>query len=90
MTTQFDLEQQIMDCWGVVEDLDTLYEGVMELNMTRDQVSNVLLGMNALYQLKFERCFETFEKLIRENHQAKQGMKQGCRPCGSQCDEEDY
>ncbi len=86
MTTNFDLEQQIMDCWGVVDDINTLYQGVVERDMTRDQVSNVLLGLNALYQLKFERCFETFERLLQENRKSKCS---GYKPCGSQCDEED-
>lgn len=69
---QFDMEQQIMTCWNVCEDLDTLHEGVLERGMTTDEISNVVLGMKALYQLKFEKLFEHFEAMIREKHQMKQ------------------
>ena len=26
MKNRFDLEQEIMNCWGVVEDIDTVYQ----------------------------------------------------------------
>lgn len=73
---QFDMEQQIMTCWNVCEDLDTLHEGVLERGMTTDEISNVVLGMKALYQLKFEKLFEHFEAMIREKHQMKQASAQ--------------
>ncbi len=61
---RFDLEQQILDCWHITDDLDVLFEAVMERDMSKDEISNVLLGLKELYQLKFLRTFETFEKLI--------------------------
>jgi hypothetical protein len=64
-TDRFDLEQQIMDCWGITDDLDVLFEAVMEKNLTKDNIANILLGMKDLYQLKFEKTFDTFEKCIR-------------------------
>lgn len=64
-TTRFDLEQQIMDCWGITDDLDVLFEAVMEKDLSKDQIANILLGMKDLYQLKFEKTFDTFEKCIR-------------------------
>lgn len=67
MTDRFDLEQQILDCWHVTDDLDMLLEHTMESeNLNRDKISNIILGMKELYQLKFERCFDTFERLIKE------------------------
>lgn len=72
---QFDMEQQIMNCWNVCEDLETLNEGVLDRGMTTDQISNVLMGMKDLYQLKFETLWEQFEAMLRERHQAKQGVK---------------
>ena len=68
---QFDLEQQIMHCWSVCEDLETLAEGVIEHNLTNDQIVNVLVGMQQLYQLKFEKCFLTFEEYIEERKERK-------------------
>lgn len=66
---QFDMEQQIMTCWNVCEDLDTLTEGVLDRGMTTDQISNVLIGMKELYQLKFEKLWEHFEALCAQKVQ---------------------
>lgn len=66
MYNQFDYEQEIMHCWNVVEDIDLLLEGVMERDLTKDQISNILLGMKEMYQLRFERLFEYFEASLRK------------------------
>lgn len=65
MKDRFDFEQQLMECWHVVDDLDTLCEGVLEHDMPPDDISNVLLGMKTLYDLKFQKMFNTFEELVR-------------------------
>lgn len=61
MTDRFDLEQQIMQCWNLVDELDY----VAELVTDNDKAMNLLFGLKQLYQMKFERCFETFEKCLR-------------------------
>lgn len=67
MKTRFDLEQEIMDCWQITNDIDTIFTHVMENDrLDRDKLANVLLGMKELYHLKFENCFNTFELLIRD------------------------
>ena len=65
MSDRFDLEQQIMACWNVTSDIDTLCESVCESDMTTDQIANILLGMKQLYELKFDKMFRTFEQLIQ-------------------------
>lgn len=65
---RFDLEQDIMNCWSVVEDIKELNRCMLDRRkMTDDEVSNYLLGLETIYQVKFERLFETFEMLIRKN-----------------------
>jgi hypothetical protein len=59
---RFDLEQAIMSCWNVVEDIDVISEHFQE----NDEVVNVLMGLSRLYQMKFEKCFNLFEECIRE------------------------
>ena len=66
MSDRFDLEQQIMACWNVTSDIDTLCEGVLESDMTTDQIANILLGMKQLYELKFDKMLRTFEQLIQD------------------------
>ena len=65
MKNRFDFEQEIMACWNIVEELKVLHEGVLERDLTNDQISNILSGMTELYQMKFEIVFETFEQLVR-------------------------
>lgn len=66
MTDRFDLEQSILQCWNVTSDIDLLMENVLESDMTKDQIANVLLGIKELYELKFQKCFNTFEHLLSE------------------------
>lgn len=70
---RFDLEQQIMDCWNVVDDIDAVYKYVGDhedfIGMDpahSDKISNLLLGISSLYSLKFQTMFSTFESLINE------------------------
>lgn len=62
MTDRFELEQDIMNCWNVVEDIKTIYDRIDYTD--QDQVMNSLLGLQTLYQMKFEKMWETFEQLI--------------------------
>lgn len=64
--TRFDLEEQIMSCWNVVDDVNTLFKAVSDTGLSTDEISNVLLGITSLYQLKFSQLQETLEELIQE------------------------
>ena len=68
--TRFDLEERIMDCWNVVSDVDAVYGAVMDRDLSRDELANLLLGIKSMYDLKFYNLFSTFEKMIREQHAA--------------------
>lgn len=60
---RFDLEQDIMECWNITKDLDSLLLAVERGD--EDQVMNIIIGLQALYDLKFEKMFNTFEQCIR-------------------------
>ena len=71
----FDLEQQILQCWNVVDDIKLLYnhfgdnpkfEGLDP--KAEDEMMNLLLGLESVYQLKFDNMFRTFEDVAREFH----------------------
>lgn len=63
---RFDLEQDIMNCWQVKEDLDTFLHAYLDgPEMSTDEVSNVILGLSSLYQLKFQKLWDTFEQLLK-------------------------
>ena len=65
---RFDLETDIMNCWSIVDDLKELSRCFLDRRkMSEDEISNYLLGLETIYQVKFERLFETFEKLVQQN-----------------------
>lgn len=63
---QFELEQSILDCWHVTDDIDLLYHNVMENNMSVDDIANTLLGIKHLYNMRFNKCWNDFEGTIEE------------------------
>jgi hypothetical protein len=73
MSDRFDFEQQIVKCWSVVDDLKDLDEGLFEgwLSSTQDDVSNQILAVANLYDVKFNKLWNLFESvhmnLVREN-----------------------
>jgi hypothetical protein len=60
MTNRFDFEQQIMSCWGMVDDVKLLAK--------RGADRADFEALSAVYQHKFEELFEQFETLV---HQGK-------------------
>lgn len=64
-SVQFDLEQQILLTWSVVEDIK-LARVLLEDSNGTDKAENLLLGMEVKYQHMFEELFELFEELLKE------------------------
>ena len=62
----YDLEQQIMECWHITDDIKILSEEVIEGDFSKDQISNVLIGLEQLYILRFNKLFRTYEQLLAE------------------------
>lgn len=66
ITNRFDFEQQLMDCWGIVDDIKTIYNSDDLRELSKDEIQNMLLGLYTLYQLKFDILFSQFESLCRQ------------------------
>jgi len=65
MTTRFDLEEQILECWNVVTDLKVI--ATEEFNASsEDAQQNAVNGLISLYDIKFQRLFHTMETLVRD------------------------
>ena len=62
---RFDLEQEIMECWNVTKDIQNLYYA--SESMTEDQLQNYLLGLEAIYEVKFNKLWDTFEQCVRKD-----------------------
>ena len=67
MSKLSDLEPMIMDCWSVCNDLQTLFKqvGNSDRELTPDELINILLGMDELYQMKFDQLFNMYQELLR-------------------------
>jgi hypothetical protein len=65
MSDRFDLEQNILDCWKITDDINLLYKNVMEEELDKDKIANVLLGLQAIYSMRYEQLWETFETVVR-------------------------
>ena len=61
---RFDLEQDIFKCWHLVDDIDQLTELVMDRDASKDTISNILIGLSALYGDRFQKLMNNFEELI--------------------------
>lgn len=61
----FELEQQIINCWLIVDDLELL-EGPEAA------------ALNVIYKLKFNKMWENFEELCAEYHVLREKASQSC------------
>ena len=66
MSDRFDFEQQIMTCWNVVEDIKAVYELSDLRKPSEDEMANLLLGLQAMYQIKFEKLMDMFERMVKD------------------------
>ena len=65
---RFELEEQLMECASVQEELETiLYKvGDSPKPPTEDELGNMLIGVIELCKVRHERAFNTFETLVKD------------------------
>jgi hypothetical protein len=61
MTNSFEIEQAIMNCWNLVDDLDLM----IRLAPGNVEIETLVKGLKVLYQMKFEKLFELHEDSLR-------------------------
>ena len=61
---RFDLEQLILKNWEIVTEIKHLREH-MESKPTQDQIENYLLGLETIYEVKFNKLWDCFEELCQ-------------------------
>ena len=69
MKDRFDLEQEIMKCWNITEDLDMVMERILDSHTFKDmppelsdKMANLLIGLRELYDMRFEKLWDTFKE----------------------------
>lgn len=69
---QFDFEQQIMECWRVTSDIKTVSEFMLDAPLEKghdDKVANMLIGIETLYEAKFDKLWRMFEQFNSERYE---------------------
>jgi hypothetical protein len=61
-----DLEEKIMRCWSIVDDVDALLHLMEIRSVSEDELQNYLIGMQAVGQARFELLFDAFEDALKE------------------------
>lgn len=61
MKTRFDLEDSIMSCWGIVDDLEIISE---QTELKSEEYQELIKALRVLYSLKFTELFSIFEDCI--------------------------
>ena len=67
---RFNLEEEIQNVWQTKDDLNAVTERVMEdtVFMSRDQISNVLIGISELHETRMKKLWKVFETMIRQKN----------------------
>ena len=62
---RFDLEQLILKNWEITAEIKHLRELISDGKPTQDQVENYLLGLETIYEVKFNKLWDCFEELCQ-------------------------
>jgi len=67
MTDRFDLEQQILECWKVTDDIKLFAE--------QDPSEEKWLALKTYYDAKFDQLWNTFETMCHEGQFVKPNVE---------------
>ena len=62
---RFDLEQLILKNWEITTEIKHLRELISDGKPTQDQLENYLLGLETIYEVKFNKLWDCFEELCQ-------------------------
>jgi hypothetical protein len=57
-----DLEQEFLHCWEITQDLDLLAQEYEH----DDDICNRVLGIKHVYDMRFNKAWDTYEKVVEE------------------------
>ena len=84
MNNILDLEQRLLALGSVADDIRAVYEYISEESdmpaEENDRLSLVLLGIEHLHNMKFNRAFEVFELVCAENGRLKKELEAARMP----------
>ena len=70
-----DLEDKIMKVWNTSDDLDAVLHFIDDAEVDpidfKDQLMNLIIGIQALHERKSKMLFEEFEKVLKSNKESE-------------------
>ena len=76
MTDTFDLEQEILRCWSVTNDLGEVLEDLENAHVNVDTAIEAFRVHQKFYELRFERCWRLFELHAQTHRDLRQRCKE--------------
>ena len=64
---RFNLEAEIMNVWNTKDDLESITSRMMDDPdpMTEDDITNVLIGLSELHDIRCKKLFNVFESMVK-------------------------
>jgi hypothetical protein len=75
VTHKVDIESHIMDCWSVLDYVQSVTEGVLEHDWSDDDTSNALIGLKTIYDLRFQKLMQQYTLILKSG-----ALRQLCVP----------
>ena len=70
-----DLEDKIMKVWNTSDDLDAVLHFIDDAEVDpidfKDQLMNLIIGIQALHERRSKMLFEEFEKVLKSNKESE-------------------
>jgi hypothetical protein len=79
MKDRFDLENEIMELHSFISNLDSVAHGVMERDLSQDEIVNVLSGMSVLLELHISKLHDTMSQVFNLDEYNYEDTKRCCR-----------
>jgi hypothetical protein len=76
MTALFDLEQGILRCWNITDDIGEILDDLESGHMEMHEAAEALRAYQKVYQRRFERCFSQFEAYTAEVRDLRVRLKE--------------
>ena len=66
---RFNLESEIMSVWQTKDDLESITSRMRDDPdpMTEDDITNVLIGLSELHDIRCKKLFNVFESMVKNN-----------------------
>lgn len=81
MKDRFDLENEIMELHSFISNLDSVAHGVMERDLSQDEIVNVLSGMSVLLELHISKLHDTMSQAFNLDEYKYEDTKEETKRC---------